>query len=330
MRRRYVLALLAGLTTSLPLAARAQQGERVRRIGVLLFFSDGDPEAVRRVNVLEEALQGLGWIKGRNLHIEYRWAAADSESFRLHASDLAKLKVDAIIAASTPAAQAMQRETRTIAIVFTQVSDPVGQGIVENTRRPGGITTGFSNYDPEIGGKWVQLLKQAVPNLTKAALIFNPKTAPYTALYLRAMEAVAPSVGVELIVEPVHDDAEIEAAFAKHRSAERSGLIFMTDAFISVHRKQVIELAARFALPAMYPYRYYIADGGLISYGADQLDQYRGAAIYVDRILKGEKPGDLPVQAPDRYALTVNMKTAKGLGLTVPESLLARADEVIE
>jgi putative ABC transport system substrate-binding protein len=325
-----MLLLGSGATAGWPLAGRAQHSDRIRRIGVLLFFSDGDPEAVRRINVLEEALQGLGWIKGRNLHIDYRWAAADGERFRIHAEDLVRLRVDAIVAASTPAAQAIQRETRTIAIVFTQVSDPVGQGIVENTRRPGGMTTGFSNYDPEIGGKWVQLLKEAVPNLTKAALIFNPNSSPYTALYLRVMEAVAPSIGVKVIVEPVHDGAEIEDAFAKHRSAEDSGLIFMTDAFISVHRKQVIELAARFALPAMYPYRYYIADGGLMSYGADQLDQYRGAAIYVDRILKGEKPGDLPVQAPDRYALIVNMKTAKALGLTVPPSLLARADEVIE
>jgi putative tryptophan/tyrosine transport system substrate-binding protein len=330
VKRRDLLALVAGVTMLRPLAARAQQPESVRRIGVLLFFSEGDPEAVRRVNVLEEALKGLGWIKGRNLHVDYRWAAADSEGFRHHAADLVRLKVDAIIAASTPAAQAMQRETRTIAIVFTQVSDPVGQGIVKNTRRPGGMTTGFSNYDPEIGGKWVQLLKEAVPNLTRAAVVFNPKTAPYTTMYLRAMEAVAPSIGVNVFAEPIHGDAEIEAVFAKHRSAEGSGLIFMTDAFISVHRKRIIELAARFAVPAIYPYRYYIADGGLISYGADQLEQYRGAANYVDRILKGEKPGDLPVQAPDRYALIVNMKAAKALGLTVPHSLLQRADEVIE
>ena len=181
-----------------------------------------------------------------------------------------------------------------------------------------------------VGGKWVQLLKEVVPNLTKAAVVFNPKTAPYTTLYLRAMEAVAPSIGVNVFVEPIHDDAEIEAVFAKHRSAEGSGLIFMTDAFISVHRKRIIELAARFAVPALYPYRYYVADGGLISHGADQLEQCRGAANYVDRILKGEKPGDLPVQGPDRYALIVNMKTAKALGLTVPESLLAHADEGIE
>jgi putative tryptophan/tyrosine transport system substrate-binding protein len=329
MRRRTFLALLGG-TAAWPLASRAQQVDQMRRIGVLMQYRESDPEGRSRVEVLEEALQRLGWAKGRNLQVDYRWAGGDSDRFRLNAVDLVRLREDAIIAVSSPAAQALQRETRTIPIVFTQVSDPVGQGILENIGRPGGITTGFTNYDPEISGKWVELLKEAAPSITSAAVVFNPEVAPYTSLYLRSIEAVAPSIGVKVITAPVHDDAEAEAAFAKHASEQGGGLIMMTDAFVSVHRKQVIELAARFALPAIYPYRYYVVDGGLMSYGIDQLEQWRGAAVYIDRILKGEKPGDLPVQAPNKYGLVINLKTAKALGLTVPPALLGRADEVIE
>jgi putative tryptophan/tyrosine transport system substrate-binding protein len=330
MRRRELIALLGSAAIIWPLASLAQQVDGMRRIGVLMQYRESDPEGRRRVEVLEEALQRLGWAKGRNLHVDYRWAGADSDRFRLHAADLVRLRKDAIMAVSSPAAKALQRETRTIPIVFTQVSDPVGQGIIENIGRPGGIITGFTNYDPEISGKWVELLKEVAPSVTRAAVVFNPEVAPYTSLYLRSIEAVAPSIGVKVITAPVHDDAETEAAFAKHASEQGGGLIMMTDAFISVHRKQVIGLAARFALPAIYPYRYYIADGGLMSYGIDQLEQWRGAAIYIDRILNGEKPGDLPVQAPNKYGLVINLKTAKALGLTVPPSLLARADEVIE
>jgi putative ABC transport system substrate-binding protein len=208
------------------------------------------------------------------------------------------------------------------------VSDPVGQGIIENMARPGGNITGFTNYDPEIGGKWLELLKEAAPNLSKAAIVFNPRTAPYTDLYVRSISAVAPSIAVKVATLPVHNDAEIEEAFSKHAREKGSGLIVMTDAFTSAHRKRIIELAARFALPAIYPYRYYVVDGGLMSYGIDQVEQIRGAAGYVDRLLKGEKAGDLPVQTPTKFQLTINLKTARALD--VPPTLLARVDEVIE
>ena len=325
MRRRDFVTLLGG-AAAWPLTARAQQPERMRRIGVLMFYSESDQEAQSRVKALEEGLQRLGWTKDRNLRIDYRWG----NPFQLHAAELVRLKVDAIITVSTPALMAVQRETRTIPIVFTQVSDPVGQGIVKNIARPEGNVTGFTNYDPAIGGKWLELLKEAAPSVTRMAIIFDPKTAPYTGLYVHAIEAVAPSVKVSVTTAPVHDDAEIEPALAKHSREQGGGLIVMTDAFTSIHRKQIIDLAARFALPAIYPYRYYVADGGLMTYGIDQVEQIRGAAVYVAQILKGEKVADLPVQAPTKYQLIVNLKTAKALGLDMPPMLLGRADEVIE
>ena len=328
MRRREFITLLGSATVVGPLAARAQQTQR--RIGVLMQYSEGDPEAQIRVHALEETLQKLGWKAGGNLRIDYRWAGDDSDRFRLQATDLVRLKEDAIVAVSTPAVKALQREVRTIPIVFTQVSDPVGQGIIANMARPGGTITGFTNYDPAIGGKWLELLKEAAPSVTRAALVFNPNTAPYAALYVRAIEAVAPSIAVKMTTAPVHDDSEIERAFTKHAREPGGGLIVMTDAFTAVHRKKIIELAARFALPAIFPYRYYVVDGGLMSYGIDQVEQFRGAAIYIDQILKGEKVGDLPAQAPTKFKLIVNLKSAKALGLTIRESFLLRADEVIE
>jgi putative ABC transport system substrate-binding protein len=300
----------------------------MRRIGVLMMYAESDPEAQVRAKALEETLQMLGWRKGRNLRIDYRWVGADSGRFRLHAADLVKLGEEAIIAVSTPAVRALQREPHDIPIVFTQVSDPVGQGIVKNMARPGGNITGFTNYDPEIGGKWLELLKEAAPNLTNAAIVFNPRTAPYTELYVRAIEAVAPSIAVKVVTSPIHNDAEIEVALAKRAREEGNGLIVMTDTFTSAHRKRIIEVAARFSLPAIYPYRYYVVDGGLMSYGIDQVEQIRGAAGYVDRLLNGEKAGDLPVQTPTKFQLTINLKAARALD--VPATLLARADEVIE
>jgi putative ABC transport system substrate-binding protein len=295
-----------------------------------MFNAENDPQAQIRIKALEATLQKLGWAVGRNLLIDYRWAVGDTDRFRVHAADLVRLGEDLILAVSSPAVAAVQHETRTIPIVFTQVSDPVGQGIVANIARPGGTVTGFTNYDPIMCGKWVELLKEAAPNVTRAAVVFNPRTAPYTALYLRAMEAVATSTAVEVTPAPIHDDAEMEVAFSAHARKKGGGLIVMTDVFTSVRRKEIIKLAARLGLPAMYPYPYYVADGGLMSYGIDQLEQFRGAAAYIDRILKAEKPGDLPVQGPTKFDLVINLKTAKALGLTVPPALLARADEVIE
>jgi putative tryptophan/tyrosine transport system substrate-binding protein len=289
LRRRELLLLLGAAAATRPLAARAQQTRR--RIGVLLSFVESDPQAQIRVKALEVELQKLGWTLGHNLLIDYRWAGGDGNRFRLHAADLVRLGEDLILAVSSPAVGAVQHETRTIPIVFTQVSDPVGQGIVASIARPGGTVTGFTNYDPTMCGKWVGLLKEAAPNVTRAAVVYNPRTAPYTTLYLRAIEAAATSTAVEVTAAPVHDVAEIEAAFRGHASKKGGGLIIMTDAFTSVHRGEIIEAAARFGLPAMYPHPYFAADGGLMSYGIDQLEQYRGAAIYIDRVLKGEKPG---------------------------------------
>jgi putative ABC transport system substrate-binding protein len=325
MRRREVIFALAG-TAAWPLAARGQQTQR--RIGVLMMYAESDPEGQIRAKALEETLQKLGWTKDRDLRIDYRWVGADNERFRLHAADLVKLREEAIIAISSPAVRALQPVSNAIPIVFTQVSDPVGQGIVENVARPSGNITGFTNYDPEIGGKWLELLKEAAPDLTRALIVSNPKTAPYTDLYVRAIETVAPSIAVKVATSPIHNEAEIELALAKHAREQGSGLIVMTDAFNAAHRKRIIELAARFALPAIYPYRYYVVDGGLMSYGTDQVEQIRGAAGYVDRLLKGEKVSNLPVQTPTRLQLTINLKTAQALG--VPPTLLARADEVIE
>jgi putative ABC transport system substrate-binding protein len=325
LKRREFIALLGGMA-AWPLAAHAQDAQR--RVGVLMQYAESDREAQVRAMALEEELQRLGRTKGRDLRIDYRWVGLDSGRFQPHAADLVRLREEVIVAVSSPAVRALQRETQSIPIVFTQVSDPVGQGIVKTMARPGGNTTGFTNYDPEIGGKWLGLLKEAAPNLATVAVVFNPRTAPYAALYLRAIEAVAPSIAVKAVALPVHDDAELEAAFTKHAREQGSGLIVMTDVFTASHRKRIIELAAQLELPAIYPYRYYVVDGGMMSYGIDQVEQMRGAAGYVDRILKGEKVGDLPVQAPTKFQLTINLKAAKAL--RVPPTLLARADEVIE
>ena len=326
LKRREFFTLIGSAAAGWPLAVWAQIPGPTRHIGVLMFYAENDQQGKIRAEALEEQLQTLGWVKGRNLTITYRWG----NRFQPYAIELVRLKVDAIITVSTPALIAVQHETRTIPIVFTQVSDPLGQGIVKNVARPGGNVTGFSNYDPSISGKWLELLKEAAPSVTRAAIIFNPTTAPYTRLYMHSIEAVASSVRVNVTTAPVHNDADIEEFFAKHGKEPGGGLIVMTDAFTSTHRKQIIELAAQFALPAVYPYRYYVVDGGLMSYGIEQVEQIRGAAIYLDRILKGERAGDLPVQAPTKYRLTVNLKTGKGLGLNMPPMLLGRADEVIE
>ena len=330
MQRREFITLLGGAAAAWPLTVRAQQPERMRRIGVLMQYTESDPEGQIRAKALSQGLQKLGWKVGLNLRIDYRWAGGDHDRFRLHAADLVKLKDEVVVAVSTPAVEALQRESMAVPVVFTQVSDPLGQGIVKSLAQPGGAVTGFSNYDQAIGGKWLELLKQVAPTMTRAAVVFNPQTAPYSALYMRSIEAAAPSIAVKVTTLQVHDSADIKTALTDFAREPGGGLIMIPDAFTSAHREQIIELAARFALPAMYPIRYYIADGGLISYGIDQVDQIRGAAIYVDRILKGERPGDLPVQAPTRFQLVVNLKTAKALGLNISESFLLRADEVIE
>jgi putative ABC transport system substrate-binding protein len=293
-------------------------------------YTESDPEGQIRAKALSQGLQERGWNVGHNLRINYRWAGGDSDRFRVHAAELVALKAELVVAVSTPAVKALQRVTMTVPVVFTQVSDPLGQGMVTSLAQPGGAITGFTNYDPAIGGKWLEMLKEIAPTVTRVAVVYNPRTAPYTALYMRSIEAGARSIAVKISTLQVSTYAEIKTALATFAHEPDGGLIVMTDVFTAAHRKQIIELAARFALPATYPYRYYVVDGGLMNYGIDQIDQIRGAAIYVDRILKGERPGDLPVQAPTRYRLVINLKTAKALGLKISESFLLRADELIE
>jgi putative tryptophan/tyrosine transport system substrate-binding protein len=328
LRRRHFMALLGSAAAAAPFGANAQRAQR--RIGVLMFYAESDPEAQIRIKALEATLQKLGWAVGRNLMIDYRWAVGDRDRFRVHAADLVKLQGDLILTVSTAALEVVRHETRTIAIIFTQVSDPLGQGVVASIARPGDTVTGFTNYDPTMCGKWVELLKEAAPNVSRAAVVFNPRTAPYTSLFLRAMEAVATSTAVKVTAAPIQNESEIEVTLTAHARERGGGLIVMTDVFTAVHRKQIISLATRLGLPAMYPYTYYAADGGLMSYGIDQVEQFRGAAGYIDRILKGEKPGDLPVQSPTKFELAINLKTAKALGLEIPSTLLVRADVVID
>jgi putative ABC transport system substrate-binding protein len=244
--------------------------------------------------------------------------------------DLVKLKTEVVVAVSTPAIKAMQRVSTTTPVVFTQVTDPLGQGIVRSIAKPGGNVTGFTNYDPAIGGKWLELLKAAAPNVDRVAVVFNPQVAPYAALYLRSMATVAPSIKMKVAAMPARDETEIETAFKAFASEPGGGLIVLPDAFIAVHRNRVIALSAQLKLPALYPFRYYAAAGGLMSYGVDQVEQMRGAATYVDRILRGERPGDLPLQAPTRFRLAINVKSAEALGLKISVPFLLRADEVIE
>jgi putative ABC transport system substrate-binding protein len=330
MKRRDFLFALGGSAATWPHVARAQNVERIRRLGVLMQYTERDLEGQIRAKALSQELQRLGWKLGLNLRIDHRWAGGDRERFRRYAAELVKLREELVVAVSTPAVRALRQESSTIPIVFTQVSDLLGQDFVKSLAQPGGLVTGFSNYDRAMGGKWLELLKEVTPAVSRAAVVFNPQTAPYTELYMRSIQAAAPSLAVNVTTLQIRDGAEIERALTAFAREPGGGLIVMTDAFTSVHRKQIIELAARLAVPAMYPYRYYVADGGLMSYGIDQVDQIRGAAIYVDRILKGQRPGDLPVQAPTRFQLVVNQKTAKALGLKISESFLLRADEVIE
>jgi len=327
MRRRKFIALLGG-AAAWPLAARAQRGDRVRVVGVLLAMAPDDPEAQLRVKAFEAGLRELGWTEGRNLRLEYRWAAGDAALLRKQATELVGLAPDLILATSTPVLAALRQENP-LPIVFVQVTDPIGSGFVPNLARPGGSLTGFTSFEFTIGSKWLEALKHVAPAVTRVALIFNPDTAPFAHMFWHPVEDAAPSFDVEPMQAPVRDVGEIErtvAAFAR----QNGGLMVLPDVSTTNHRDLIIALAARHRLPAVYPYRYFAASGGLMSYGSDLADVYRRAASYVDRILKGAIPGDLPVQAPTKYELIINLKTAKTLGLDVPDKLLATADEVIE
>jgi len=329
MRRREFITLLGGAAAAWPLAARAQQGERVRRIAILMTTVANDPESLARLGAFLQGLQELGWTDRRNLLIEYRWASGNAESIRKSAAELVALAPDVILANGTTAMGPLLQITRTLPIVFVNVSDPVSSGFVASLSKPGGNATGFSALEYSFGGKLLELLKQISPLVTRAAVVRDPSL-PSGSGQFGAAQAVGPFLSVGVSAVDARDTGEIERAVTDFAQTPNGGLIVPASTPVIVHRELIIGLAAKHRLPAVYPYRFFAADGGLASYGADSIDPYRQAARYIDRILKGERPAELPVQAPTKYQLVINLKTAKALGLEVPPTLLARADEVIE
>jgi ABC-type uncharacterized transport system substrate-binding protein len=329
MTRRAFITLLGG-AAAWPLAVRAQQGERMRRIGVLMAFPESDREGQAWVAAFRQEIQKVGWTEGRNIRINNGWADGDAESRQQIAKQLVEQQPDLIVTQNTPTTQAVIKHTQTIPIIFANVADPVGSGFVASFSRPGGNATGFVNFEGSLGGKWLELLREAAPRITRVALLFNPTTAPFAQYFLQPFKVAARSYAVQAVSAPVRDISELESAVAGLARELGAGLIAMPETFLNVHGTEVLSLAARYRLPAVYPYRFFAEQGGLLSYGSDPLSNFRRAAGYVDRILKGEKPADLPVQAPTKYELVINLKTAKALALEVPPTLLARADEVIE
>jgi putative ABC transport system substrate-binding protein len=329
IRRREFITLLGGAAVAWPLAASAQQGDRVRRIGVLMGGDENDPVRKTWVSAFIQALASLGWTDGRNMRIDLRWAGDDINRSRALAQELVGLQPDIILAGSIATTAAVQRETRTIPIVFAGAGDPVASGVVERLNRPGGNTTGFAFVEASMGGKWLELLSEIAPGLKRAAIMFNPDTAPVST-YMPSLETAARSLKVEPITAPVHSDVEIETVITSLGREPGGGLVVMPEVFTAVHRVPIISAAARNNIPAVYGLSELARDGGLLSYGVDSVDNFRRAASYVDRILRGAKPGDLPVQLPTKFEMVVNLKTAKALGLAIPPSILLRADEVIE
>ncbi len=329
MQRRKFITLLGGAVVARPLTAWAQQPGRVRRIGALLGISKSDPEAQPRISALRAELKKLGWEDGRNLNVEFRFGGSDVDSMRTYAQELVGLAPEVVVTQSNLAATAVLRETRTIPVVFTIVGDPVGSGYIKNLAHPGGNATGFTSFEPPIAGKWLDLLKTVAPQVTRAAAIMHLETTANVE-FLRAAEAVSASIGVTLSATGVHDAIDIERSIDAFASSSNGGLIIFPNPVTNVHRDLILKLATRHQLPAIYPFRYFATGGGLMSYGIDVIDVYRRAAVYVDRILRGTKPDDLPVQQPTKFETVINLKTAKSLSLTIPPGLLNAADEVIE
>jgi len=328
IRRRDFITFLGG-AAAWPLAAYAQQGDRVRRIGVLLPGDENDPLRKTYVSVFTQVLAGLGWTVGRNVRMDLRWGGVDTNRMRALAQELVGLQPDIIVTTGVPATAAVQRETRTIPILFVNVGDPVPSGIVPRLNQPGGNITGFALYEASLGGKWLELLTDIAPGLKRAAIMFNPDLGAVSA-FMPSLETAVRSFKVVPIITPVHSDVEIETAIAALGREPGVGLVVMPDAFTLGHRVPIISAAARNNIPAVYSASDFVRDGGLLSYGVDLVDAFRGAATYVDRILRGDKPGDLPVQFPTKFEMVVNRKTAKALGLAIPPSIMLRADEVIE
>ena len=331
MNRRGFMSLLGGAAATWPLAARAQQPERKRRIGVLMAHAENDAEFHDYLSAFREGLQKLGWTEGRNIQIDARWGALDdAEARQRSAKELLALQPDLILTQNTPPTASMLEQTRAIPVVFVIVADPVGSGFVQSLARPGANATGFTIMEPTIAGKWLELLKEIAPRVNRAAFLFNPATTPYRDIYLKPFNAAAASLALEATAAPVHDMQELESIVTEQAREPNGSLIVMPDGFLNVHREEIVSLAARYRVPAVYPWRFFAELGGLLSYGSDQRDMFRVAATYVDRILKGEKPADLPVQAPTKYELLINLKTAKALGLDVPVHFWQLADEIIE
>jgi putative tryptophan/tyrosine transport system substrate-binding protein len=329
MKRREFIALV-GAAVACPFAARAQQGERVRRIGVLMAYAEDDLETKLRLAAFRQGLESLGWSEGSNVRIDCRYSpAATVDQAQVLAKELVNLQPDVILTHSTPITAALQRESRTIPIVFVTVSDPIGSGFIASLARPGGNLTGLTPFEPSISGKWLAMLKEIAPHLARAAFVIDPKTSSFTH-YQREAEAMATSLAIELVPSPVENSADIERTIGSFAREPNGGLVFPPSTIATVHRDLIIALAARYRLPAVYAWRYFVAAGGLMSYGSDPVDEFRQATSFIDRILRGARTADLPVQTPTRYETALNLKTARALDLDVPPSLLVRADEVIE
>jgi putative ABC transport system substrate-binding protein len=331
MRRRDFISSI-GAAATWPIGARAQQQrDQTRRIGVLMAYPESDSEGQAFIAAFREGLQKRGWHENRNIRIEYRWATlGDPDLLQRFAKELVALQPELILSHNTPTTAAMLQQTRIIPIIFALVNDPIGGGFVASLPRPDGNATGFTAFEGSEAGKWLELLKEIAPRVTRVAFLFNPATAPYAEIFLNPFKAAAVSFAVEGIVAPVHDTSEIELVIAAQAREPNGGLIVMPSAFATLHRMEITSLAARYSIPAVYPFRFFSELGGLLSYGNDFVDNFRRAASYVDRILKGAKPSELPVQAPVKFELVINLKTAKALGLDVPSLLQQRADEVIE
>lgn len=330
MRRRDFVTLLSGAAVAWPIAAQAQQPERTRRIGLLAPYNDDrDTRVQAYLPAFKQRLHELGWIEGRNIRFDYRFTGQDAERIRVGAEELIALAPDIIVVWANPAAAILRRATQTIPIVFTTVSDPVGGGFVANLAHPGGNITGFQNFETAIGGKWLEVLKEIAPKVRRVAFVYSPEISAHVA-FMHAAEAASSSLGMTVTAAGVRNAADIESALTAFAKEPNGGLIVAPSPLIATGQDLIIALAVRLHLPAIYPFRYFCTNGGLVSYGFDPVEQQRGAALYVDRILKGEKPADLPVQAPTKYQLVINLKTAKALGLDVPDKLQQLADEVIE
>jgi putative ABC transport system substrate-binding protein len=328
-RRRFISGLGAA-SLAWPFTARAQQSDHVRRIGVLNLLGETDPDGQAWDTAFRKRLDELGWVDGRNIHLDYRWAAGSVDRLQFFAKELVALNPDVLVGVTTPSTAALQRVTKTIPIVFAVVSDPIGSGFVASLSNPGGNITGFINIEASLSGKWLELLHELAPSVSHVGILFNPTTAPYARYYVDTFRSAASALSVEPIEAVVHSATEVEAVVTKLGGMTGAGLVVIPDTYAVIHRESIISLAERYRLPTIYPFRIFVAGGGLISYGIDLADLLRGAATYVDRILHGAKPSELPVQLPTKFELIVNLKTAKTFGLTIPQALLATADEVIE